>query len=59
MAEINYEKQFRIKSGALKRTHKEYLSYVKETADQQAKVDQLKTDNADEYKLKKEVSFFV
>ena len=56
MAEIQYEKQLRIKSGALKRNHKEYLSYVKETEEKQTKVDMLKAEEPqDEYKIKKQV----
>ena len=55
MAEVNFEKQLRIKTGALKRLHKEYLSYVKEVDDQQTKLDALKAQNEDVYKIKKQV----
>ena len=60
MAENNFQKQLRIKTGALRRTHKEYLAYVAETDQHQAKVDQLAAD-PDVYKLKTQVnscSFF-
>ena len=55
MAEVNYEKQLKIKLGSLKRLNKEYLSYVKEAETQKAKIDQLKAENAEEYTIKKQV----
>jgi len=49
------QKQLRIKVGALKRLHKEYLSYVHEVETQEAKVKALEENNGDYYELKKQV----
>lgn len=47
--------QLQIKINALTRLVKESNLYEKETAEQQARVDALKANNADEYEIKKAV----
>lgn len=47
--------QLQIKINALTRLVKESNLYEKETAEQQARVDTLKANNADEYEIKKAV----
>ena len=49
--------QLQIKINALTRLVKESNLYEKETAEQQARVDALKANNADEYEIKKAVWF--
>ena len=55
MAEPNYDKQIKIKIGSLKRVKKEYTSYEAEIEKQKTKIETLKSQNADEYDIKKQV----
>lgn len=55
MADPALTNQLRIKTGSLKRLHKEYLSYIKETETLQTKFDEFKATNPDDYSLKKRV----
>jgi tubulin-specific chaperone A len=48
-------KSLKVKSGSVKRTHKELTMYEKDREKQQAKVDKLKADNADSHNIKQAV----
>ena len=58
MAEPNYNKQLKIKIGALKRLKKEYISYEEEIKKQDLKIQNMKNNNADAYDIKKQVSWY-
>lgn len=55
MAEINYNRQLKIKMGSLKRLKKEYAAYEEEIKKQEQKINNMKNANADEYDVKKQV----
>jgi len=46
-------RQLKIKTGVCKRSGKEKASYQKEAEQQKAKIEKMKADNEDEYKIKK------
>jgi len=46
-------RQLKIKTGVCKRSGKEKASYLKEAAQQKAKIEKMKAENEDEYKIKK------
>lgn len=48
-------KTLKVKTGSVKRTHKELTMYEKDREKQQAKVDKLKADNADSHDIKQAV----
>jgi tubulin-specific chaperone A len=48
-------KALKVKTGSVKRTHKELTMYEKDREKQQAKVDKLKADNADSANIKQAV----
>jgi len=50
--EADYKKQLKIKTGAVRRTHKEYMSYQKEADKQKAKLQKMKDDKKDEHDIK-------
>ena len=57
MVDSNLPKQLRIKTGSLKRTYKEYLSYEKEEIQQRKKIDKMKADGIDEWTVRKQVLY--
>ena len=46
-------RQLKIKTGVLKRSGKEKLSYQKEADQQKAKIEKMKAEGRDEYEVKK------
>jgi tubulin-specific chaperone A len=50
----NYKKDLQLKTNSVKRLLKEYQSYDKEVQKLQAKYDELKSNNVDEYDIKKQ-----
>ncbi|XP_063433754.1 tubulin-specific chaperone A-like [Mytilus galloprovincialis] len=48
-------RQIKIKTGVVKRLTKEKLSYEKESEQQEAKIEKMKTEGKDEYDIKKQV----
>uniref|UniRef100_A0A7S3R266 Tubulin-specific chaperone A n=1 Tax=Dunaliella tertiolecta TaxID=3047 RepID=A0A7S3R266_DUNTE len=52
MSQAEMIKTLKVKTSALKRTHKEASMYEKERDREQAKVDKLKADNADAHDVK-------
>ncbi len=55
MVDSNLPKQLRIKTGSLKRIHKEFISYQKEEIQQRKKIDKMKADGIDEWTVRKQV----
>lgn len=54
MADKQLMRQLKIRTGSVKRIHKDLTSYVQEAADQQAKIDKLVASGADEFVIKKQ-----
>jgi tubulin-specific chaperone A len=55
MSQADVVKALKVKTGALKRLHKELLMYEKERDREQAKVDKLRSEGADAHDLKQAV----
>jgi len=47
-------RKLKIKTGSVKRIHKELLSYGKEVEQQLSRIDKMKAENADPYSIKKQ-----
>ncbi|RUP00767.1 tubulin binding cofactor A [Jimgerdemannia flammicorona] len=47
-------KDLKIKTGVVKRTHKELIYYVKEATHQQGRIDKMTADGADEHDVRKQ-----
>jgi len=48
------QRKLKIKTGTCKRLHKELLSYMKETQEQQEKVSKMRAEHADGYDIRKQ-----
>ena len=55
MSSADIIKSLKVKTAGLKRVHKELTMYEKERDKEQAKVDKLKANNADEHDIKQAV----